>query len=94
MNAEMKNLMTNHILKEQLSSRSLYHDQELETLGGLKLRVFVYRNVWNDFLLVCLFLCFLDILVGFIHLNTASWHFLLLVKEKVGFQFPITKTQT
>uniref|UniRef100_A0A8P4GC45 Transforming growth factor-beta-induced protein ig-h3 n=1 Tax=Dicentrarchus labrax TaxID=13489 RepID=A0A8P4GC45_DICLA len=38
------NLMTNHILKEQLSSSSLYHGQELETLGGLRLRVFVYRN--------------------------------------------------
>ncbi|XP_075994460.1 transforming growth factor-beta-induced protein ig-h3 [Genypterus blacodes] len=44
MNPEMKNLMTNHILKEQFSSKSLYHNQELETLGGLKLRVFVYRN--------------------------------------------------
>ncbi|XP_017293516.1 transforming growth factor-beta-induced protein ig-h3 [Kryptolebias marmoratus] len=41
---EMKKLMTNHILKEQLSSKSLYHGQELETLGGLRLRVFVYRN--------------------------------------------------
>uniref|UniRef100_A0AAQ6INH3 Transforming growth factor-beta-induced protein ig-h3 n=1 Tax=Anabas testudineus TaxID=64144 RepID=A0AAQ6INH3_ANATE len=40
----IKKLMTNHILKEQLSSKSLYHGQELETLGGLKLRVFVYRN--------------------------------------------------
>uniref|UniRef100_A0A8D3CQ64 Transforming growth factor-beta-induced protein ig-h3 n=1 Tax=Scophthalmus maximus TaxID=52904 RepID=A0A8D3CQ64_SCOMX len=37
-------LMTNHMLKETLSSKSLYHGQELETLGGLKLRVFVYRN--------------------------------------------------
>ncbi|XP_044061919.1 transforming growth factor-beta-induced protein ig-h3 [Siniperca chuatsi] len=44
MTADMRKLMTNHILKEQLSSKSLYHGQELETLGGLKLRVFVYRN--------------------------------------------------
>ncbi|XP_072251199.1 transforming growth factor-beta-induced protein ig-h3 [Leuresthes tenuis] len=44
MTPDMKKLMTNHILKEQLSSKSLYHGQELETLGGLKLRVFVYRN--------------------------------------------------
>ncbi|XP_039975379.1 transforming growth factor-beta-induced protein ig-h3 [Xiphias gladius] len=44
MTPDMKRLMTNHILKEQLSSKSLYHGQELETLGGLKLRVFVYRN--------------------------------------------------
>lgn len=45
MTPDMRKLMTNHILKEQLSSKSLYHGQELETLGGLKLRVFVYRNV-------------------------------------------------
>ncbi|KAM9357200.1 transforming growth factor-beta-induced protein ig-h3 [Symphorus nematophorus] len=44
MTPDMKKLMTNHLLKEQLSSKSLYHGQELETLGGLKLRVFVYRN--------------------------------------------------
>ncbi|KAM4621411.1 transforming growth factor-beta-induced protein ig-h3 [Polymixia lowei] len=44
MTEAMRKLMTNHILKEQLSSKSLYHGQELETLGGLKLRVFVYRN--------------------------------------------------
>ncbi|XP_041799658.1 transforming growth factor-beta-induced protein ig-h3 [Chelmon rostratus] len=44
MTPDMRKLMTNHILKEQLSSNSLYHGQELETLGGLKLRVFVYRN--------------------------------------------------
>ncbi|XP_036404539.1 transforming growth factor-beta-induced protein ig-h3 isoform X2 [Megalops cyprinoides] len=41
---ELKTLLTNHILKEQLSSKSLYHGQVLETLGGLNLRVFVYRN--------------------------------------------------
>lgn len=45
MTPEMKKLMSNHILKEQLSSKSLYHGQELETLGGLRLRVLVYRNV-------------------------------------------------
>lgn len=44
MTPDMRRLMTNHILKEQLSSKSLYDGQELETLGGLKLRVFVYRN--------------------------------------------------
>ncbi|KAM9849949.1 transforming growth factor-beta-induced protein ig-h3 [Aulostomus maculatus] len=42
--ADMRKLMTNHVVKEQLSSKSLYHGQELETLGDLKLRVFVYRN--------------------------------------------------
>uniref|UniRef100_A0A665UJJ0 Transforming growth factor-beta-induced protein ig-h3 n=1 Tax=Echeneis naucrates TaxID=173247 RepID=A0A665UJJ0_ECHNA len=44
MTPEMRKLMTNHLLKEQLSSKSLYHGQELETLGGAKLRVLVYRN--------------------------------------------------
>uniref|UniRef100_A0AAY4DD17 Transforming growth factor-beta-induced protein ig-h3 n=1 Tax=Denticeps clupeoides TaxID=299321 RepID=A0AAY4DD17_9TELE len=38
-------LMKNHLIRGKLSSKSLYHGQELETLGGLKLRVFVYRNV-------------------------------------------------
>ncbi|XP_042339157.1 transforming growth factor-beta-induced protein ig-h3-like [Plectropomus leopardus] len=44
MTPDLRRLMTNHLLKEQLSSKALYHGQELETLGGLKLRVFVYRN--------------------------------------------------
>ncbi|XP_012697298.2 transforming growth factor-beta-induced protein ig-h3 [Clupea harengus] len=44
MTGEMKKLMRNHIIKETVSSAGLYHGQELETLGGLKLRVFVYRN--------------------------------------------------
>ncbi|XP_067103251.1 transforming growth factor-beta-induced protein ig-h3 [Osmerus mordax] len=44
MTSPMKKLMTNHILKNQLSSKSLYHGQLLETLGGSKLRVFVYRH--------------------------------------------------
>ncbi|XP_034038146.1 transforming growth factor-beta-induced protein ig-h3 isoform X2 [Thalassophryne amazonica] len=44
MTSEMRKTMMNHIVKEQLSSKSLYHGQELDTLGGLKLRVFVYRN--------------------------------------------------
>ncbi|XP_077428515.1 transforming growth factor-beta-induced protein ig-h3 [Vanacampus margaritifer] len=41
---DMGKVMTNHIVKGQLSSKSLYHNQELETLAGVKLRVFVYRN--------------------------------------------------
>ncbi|XP_076878008.1 transforming growth factor-beta-induced protein ig-h3 [Brachyhypopomus gauderio] len=44
MTPEMRKVMRNHILKARLSSKSLYHGQELETLGGNKLRVFVYRN--------------------------------------------------
>ncbi|XP_074069605.1 transforming growth factor-beta-induced protein ig-h3 [Macrotis lagotis] len=42
--ANMKNLLLNHIIKDQLSSKYLYHGQTLDTLGGKKLRVFVYRN--------------------------------------------------
>lgn len=48
MTPSMRKLMSNHVLKEQLSSKALYHGQELETLGGLKLRVFVYRKVRTD----------------------------------------------
>uniref|UniRef100_UPI0037E9B542 transforming growth factor-beta-induced protein ig-h3 n=1 Tax=Semicossyphus pulcher TaxID=241346 RepID=UPI0037E9B542 len=44
MTPNIRKLMTNHIVKEQLSSKALYDGQELETMGGLKLRVFVYRN--------------------------------------------------
>ncbi|XP_015271498.1 PREDICTED: transforming growth factor-beta-induced protein ig-h3 [Gekko japonicus] len=39
-----RNLLLDHIVKEQLSSKYLYHGQKLETLSGKKLRVFVYRN--------------------------------------------------
>lgn len=42
---DLRELLRNHIVKGQLSSSTLYHGQELETLAGLKLRVFVYRNV-------------------------------------------------
>uniref|UniRef100_A0A9L0RJ08 Transforming growth factor-beta-induced protein ig-h3 n=1 Tax=Equus caballus TaxID=9796 RepID=A0A9L0RJ08_HORSE len=42
--AQMKNLLLNHIIKDQLASKYLYHGQTLDTLGGKKLRVFVYRN--------------------------------------------------
>lgn len=43
--AQMKTLLLNHMVKEQLASKHLYHGQTLDTLGGKKLRVFVYRNV-------------------------------------------------
>uniref|UniRef100_A0A5F4W8P5 Transforming growth factor-beta-induced protein ig-h3 n=1 Tax=Callithrix jacchus TaxID=9483 RepID=A0A5F4W8P5_CALJA len=43
-NAHTRNLLRNHIIKDQLASKYLYHGQTLETLGGKKLRVFVYRN--------------------------------------------------
>uniref|UniRef100_A0A452URL6 Transforming growth factor-beta-induced protein ig-h3 n=1 Tax=Ursus maritimus TaxID=29073 RepID=A0A452URL6_URSMA len=41
-----KNLLLNHMIKDQLASKYLYHGQTLDTLGGKKLRVFVYRNFW------------------------------------------------
>lgn len=44
MTPALRTLLSQLILKESLSSKSLYHGQELETLGGTKLRVFVYRN--------------------------------------------------
>uniref|UniRef100_A0A318CZX5 FAS1 domain-containing protein n=1 Tax=Kangiella spongicola TaxID=796379 RepID=A0A318CZX5_9GAMM len=43
-NEDLKNLLLDHIVKEQLSSKYLYHGQTLDTLSGKKLRVFVYRN--------------------------------------------------
>uniref|UniRef100_UPI00398F21C0 transforming growth factor-beta-induced protein ig-h3 isoform X2 n=1 Tax=Pristiophorus japonicus TaxID=55135 RepID=UPI00398F21C0 len=43
-NEDLKHLLLNHIVKNQLSSKYLYHGQTLDTLGGKKLRVFVYRN--------------------------------------------------
>ncbi|XP_061749234.1 transforming growth factor-beta-induced protein ig-h3-like isoform X2 [Nerophis ophidion] len=41
---DMSKVMSNHVVKGQLSSKSLYHNQELQTLGDVTLRVFVYRN--------------------------------------------------
>ncbi|XP_076994630.1 transforming growth factor-beta-induced protein ig-h3 isoform X1 [Tamandua tetradactyla] len=43
-NAQTKSLLMNHMIKDQLASKYLYHGQTLDTLGGKKLRVFVYRN--------------------------------------------------
>lgn len=43
--SNMKNLLLNHIIRDQLSSKYLYHGQKLQTLGDKELRVFVYRNV-------------------------------------------------
>ncbi|XP_038651755.1 transforming growth factor-beta-induced protein ig-h3 [Scyliorhinus canicula] len=43
-NEDVRNLLLSHIVKDQLSSKYLYHGQQLETLSGKKLRVFVYRN--------------------------------------------------
>ncbi|XP_060693237.1 transforming growth factor-beta-induced protein ig-h3 [Hemiscyllium ocellatum] len=43
-NEDVRNLLLDHIVKDQLSSKYLYHGQTLETLSGKKLRVFMYRN--------------------------------------------------
>lgn len=45
MNPDLRRRLTDHLVRQQLSSSGLYHGQELETLGGLRLRVFVYRHV-------------------------------------------------
>ncbi|XP_009692873.1 PREDICTED: transforming growth factor-beta-induced protein ig-h3 [Cariama cristata] len=42
--SNMKKLLLNHIVRDQLSSKYLYHGQKLQTLGDKELRVFVYRN--------------------------------------------------
>lgn len=70
MTPDMRKLMTNHLLKQQLSSKSLYHGQELETLGGLRLRVFVYRNV-------SLHTCFISI-----SLDAHSWRCFIEVRHQ------------
>ncbi|XP_069753874.1 transforming growth factor-beta-induced protein ig-h3 isoform X2 [Narcine bancroftii] len=43
-NEDMSNLLLDHVVKDQLSSKYLYDGQTLETMSGKKLRVFVYRN--------------------------------------------------
>ncbi|XP_061473168.1 transforming growth factor-beta-induced protein ig-h3 [Rhineura floridana] len=39
-----RNVLRDHIIKDQFSSKYLYHGQKLKTLSGKELRVFVYRN--------------------------------------------------
>ncbi|XP_006009428.1 transforming growth factor-beta-induced protein ig-h3 [Latimeria chalumnae] len=41
---EFKTLLQDHIIKEQISTKDIYDGQILVTLGGKKLRAFVYRN--------------------------------------------------
>lgn len=41
----LKTILENHILKLKVSLSELYNGQELETLGGKLLRVFIYRTV-------------------------------------------------
>lgn len=51
----LKTILQNHIIKVKIGLNELYNGQELETIGGKLLRVFVYRTVseWN-FLTICI----------------------------------------
>lgn len=51
----LKKILQNHIIKVKVGLNELYNGQELETIGGKLLRVFVYRTVseWG-FLTVCI----------------------------------------
>jgi len=51
----LKTILQNHIIKVKIGLNELYNGQELETIGGKLLRVFVYRTVseWG-FLTVCI----------------------------------------
>lgn len=51
----LKTILQNHIIKVKIGLNELYNGQELETIGGKLLRVFVYRTVseWN-FLAICI----------------------------------------
>lgn len=50
----LRTILQNHIIKVKLGLNELYNGQELETIGGKLLRVFVYRTVseWA-FLTIC-----------------------------------------
>lgn len=41
----LKIILENHILKNKISLGQLYNGQQLETIGGKLLRVFIYRTV-------------------------------------------------
>lgn len=47
----LKTILQNHIIKVKIGLNELYNGQELETIGGKLLRVFVYRTVseWDIF---------------------------------------------
>lgn len=59
--SNMKNLLLNHIVRDQLSSKYLYHGQKLQTLGDKELRVFVYRNVSSCSVQCCIWLSDADV---------------------------------
>lgn len=41
----LKIILENHILKKKIVLQELYNGQQLETIGGKFLRVFIYRTV-------------------------------------------------
>ncbi|XP_032812450.2 transforming growth factor-beta-induced protein ig-h3-like [Petromyzon marinus] len=41
---DIAELLKNHVIKGQVSLYQLYNGQELETLGGKKIRIFIYRK--------------------------------------------------
>lgn len=43
--SELKIILENHILKKKFGLGQLYNGQQLETIGGKTLRVFIYRTV-------------------------------------------------
>lgn len=42
---DLRNIMENHILKNKFGLGQLYNGQQLETIAGKILRVFIYRTV-------------------------------------------------
>ena len=53
----LKIILENHILKMKVTLSELYNGQELETVSGKLLRVFIYRTVELSFLRIMLVGC-------------------------------------
>lgn len=49
----LKIILENHVLKNKVVLGELYNGQQLETIGGKLLRVFIYRTVCPQMLLLC-----------------------------------------
>lgn len=52
----LRTILQNHIIKVKVGLNELYNGQELETIGGKTLRVFVYRTV-SEWILLTLRIC-------------------------------------
>lgn len=51
----LKTILQNHIINVKVGLNELYNGQELETIGGKLLRVFLYRTVSEQgFLTICI----------------------------------------